>query len=265
MGNGHNYWRSFPLGLTIFFTIQGSAIVVLNVLSVMVFRRKRGALRRTTYFLVNLAFADALVGTAEVVTAYIHPSVDFTDFLIAMSSLASLISLSTISLERLLATWKPLWHRVCPSKYYFVIIGVNWCCAVLDGVLYMKYVDGRLAKNVVLSWLLATSFALLLGTILISYTAIWSLVMFRPRPGHLNREQGRKLTRTLCIVTALSVLTWTPAIVTTALADKNLSWEVHAAKNTLLFANSLVNPIVYIFRMQEFREELNFLCALARQ
>ena len=183
------------------------------------------------------------------------------DSFVVLSATASLMSLTAISVERLLATWRPFRHRSCPAKYYSIAIALIWSLPILIGTLHML---GPKMEEIVHVYIFTTSIAVMLCTILLSYIAIWYLVVLHRRPvqkdqetrqnkteRRRNREQSKKLTKTLSIVTALSILTWVPTLEKFAVNVPQLG--AISAINSFLFGNSLVNPIVYIFRMPEFR------------
>ena len=84
----------------------------------------------------------------------------------------------------------------------------------------------------------------------------------------LNREQNHnKLTKTLFIVTLLSLITWTPHGIANVLrfTTHDVEGEVYLAGQFCRLANSYVNPIVYCLQMPEFRERLINLFAFKRR
>jgi len=76
----------------------------------------------------------------------------------------------------------------------------------------------------------------------------------------------RKLSTTLLIVTGVSISTFLPwAIQNSMPEDIKKKWhsasnvDLHKGIAVLYYANSLVNPLVYAIRMQEFRKALGNL------
>ena len=258
-------------GLIFIFIIQGIAIIVLNILSITVFWRRRAFTKRTSHFLVNLSIADTMVGAAEMLFSFSED--DRVSSLIAVSVGASCSSLVVISVERLLATWKPFRHRTCPTKYYFIAIGVIWVLSVAFGTLHLFHCLQAVRV------MTALFIALMLWTLLASYVAIWYLVVFHRGPARRskqqsnpdslehkhNKQRNKKLTKTLFIVAGMSFLTWSPMAVKMVVLGTDDSTLLHGICSFLMFGNSLVNPIVYIFRMQEFREVVkSWLCRLCQ-
>ena len=244
------------------FATQGALIVVLNVWTVLVFCKKKATLKRASYLLVNLAFADTLVGIAEIFYGFgVLPFGSNREALVSFSVAASLLALSLISLERLFATWKPLRHRTMSAKCYFIAIGCVWALSLTHSAVTSFHVRGRVQLLGTSHVVVLVFSGLALCTIVVSYAAIWYAVVIRPRPVHPNREKNRQLTKTLFVVTALSLLAWMPTLV---LFSVQVPRGARLAINVCMFWNSLVNPVVYIVRMPEFRKELQIRCRNCR-
>ena len=115
-------------------------------------------------------------------------------------------------------------------------------------------------------WLSFT--CLILLTICISYVSIWIKIKFGRHPQHhVTTAQDRKLTVSLFIVTVVSLVTWLPsqALYVTVVWFRSLPYiafiRLYYSFMLLLFANSLVNPIIYSFRMPQFRQAaLRLVC-----
>ena len=98
--------------------------------------------------------------------------------------------------------------------------------------------------------------------ICVSYASIVIKVRCGAQPQHhgaVSRE--RKLTMTLLIVTVVSLLVYLPHVVIVLaihISKSEVVWSVpfRSFYNTtrfLFYANSVVNPIVYVIRMPEYR------------
>ena len=107
---------------------------------------------------------------------------------------------------------------------------------------------------------------LCLLVICVSYASIAVKFLCGAHPQHHGAVgRQRKLTVTLFIMTILSLLMWLPYAILifvrlTTYSMESLSlvqqtrWYISLC--LLLYANSLVNPIVYTIRMPEFRKAL---------
>ena len=107
----------------------------------------------------------------------------------------------------------------------------------------------------------------------ISYVVIVVKVKTNPPPQPFGSlVSDRKLSVTLLMVTVVSILTILPWAIRHVQSVAPLTWPVTilsqrspaevvriAETTVLLYANSLVNPLIYTIRMQEFRKALKDL------
>ena len=123
--------------------------------------------------------------------------------------------------------------------------------------------------DLVLIWFSNACYTFLtLLIITVSYVIIAIKVKINPPPQHFSAAaSGRKLSVTLSMVTVLSFLTILPGTILMTIAQYILNNMSPAAfiqiDDTLLllyFANSIVNPLIYAIRMQEFRKAVKELC-----
>ena len=131
--------------------IECLAIVILNVITTVVFvKKKRQLQRRSTYLIIHLAIVDLMVGVVSgplqienrmskdcpqwkyrrEATWSRHISFAFVHLL----SFTSLTNLIAISLERLHATFCPFRHRFVSKWVYRAIIIVIWLIAIVKEV-----------------------------------------------------------------------------------------------------------------------------------
>ena len=247
-------------------------IIVGNVFTIFVFWKYRNRLKRTSFLLINLAVADLLVGftetiafgTFEIPWDLEEPSIDTVGGRISTSfqttfSLASVFFLVLISLERAYALIWPLRHRAASIKGYIYSVIFAWVAGISAGVSTLLAVFDILDF---VHWAVSFSstMVLCLITVCVSYLAI------RTRLNHSvpaidaarNRpEQNAKLSRTLFVVISASLLLWLPSIVvycTHFLCSACFPLFLFHFFNIFRLANSLVNPIIYSFRMPMFRE-----------
>ena len=104
--------------------------------------------------------------------------------------------------------------------------------------------------------------------ILVSYTSIAVKIMCRNQTHHhgaSNRE--RKLTKTLFIATVASFLLTLPLVISWSLPILNNSTSFQLTDFYIFSfgANSLVNPLLYAFRIPEFKRALLSLLRCGRQ
>ena len=256
--------------------LESLIIIVGNIFTIFVFWKHRNGLKRTFFLLINLAVADLLVGFTELVALgpfdiaghleetkfnSAHNANISTAFQVTFS-LASVFFLALISLERAYALIWPLRHRVSSSKGYIYSATFAWVAAVSSGILTLLAVYNILDLSY---WIIAGScvMVLCLVTMSVCYLAIRTKLNSRApvMDTTQNRENGSqqnaKLSRTLFIVITASLLFWIPGIVvnsTLSLCLNCVPLLVFQILNILRLANSLVNPIIYSFRIPMFRE-----------
>ena len=170
-----------------------------------------------------------------------------------------------ISLERFHATFRPFRHRLIKRWVYVVAITAVWVFPVIVLVILgveLLYLIGYH------HYILESYCLLCLIVTFVSYTSI----LFKFRFGaHPQRHcaaalRQRKLTVTLFITTLVSLLLWLPYsiflfvewstdIILNSLSDpERIRWLF--SLNSLCYANSLVNPILYTIKMPDFKKAL---------
>ena len=245
-----------------------------NIFTIFVFWKHRNRLKRTSFLLINLAVADLFVGISEVTVTgttviphYIgSSSVTCEQILIAFLTtfyFESLFSLAFISLERAYALIWPLRHRVASAKGYIYSVILVWACGILAGSLSSLAMNGILKVEY---WhVTGPLFILPLMIICVSYLAIRRRLNCRDLAIDVahNRQNGqqqsKKLSSTLFIVIAVSLVCWLPSIVgyfIDYLCSKCIPLPLRYSFTVFQLANSLVNPIIYSFRIPCFRETL---------
>ena len=152
-----------------------------------------------------------------------------------------------ISLERTHATLRPFRHRIIKKWVFRFIITIIWVTTGLFRIALWDYS-------------LLTGFCIFI--ICVSYASIVVKFSCGAHPQHHGAaSRERKLTKTLLIVTVVSLLLWLPFRIYYLLAVYSfLPWWVDFRLSyafiVLFFANSLVNPILYAIKMPDFKRAL---------
>ena len=255
----------FPVFVTEFLVIS-----MINAITITAFATHRHLRKRSTYLIMNMTVADLLVG---VVTGPLTVYYDCTlpgSIICALQvtfPIASPVNLSLISLERLHATLFPFRHCLISKWVYIKIIIASWLTSLL-----LAFVRNILTEEA-FEYTEASFGAVTLLALVISYIIIVVNVQISPHSQHHGSiHKEKKLSVTLFIVTGVSVLTILPmAIYHSVPVDiKNgrhsaSSADIHDILMMIYFANSIVNPLVYAIRMQEFRKALRNLVSGKRQ
>ena len=256
------------------------AVIVGNTFTIFVFWKHRNRLQRTSFLLINLAVADLLVGFSDAVASaaiqiprYLNEesrikgasNVNILSAFQTAFSFASVFFLVLISLERAYALIWPLRHRIASLRGYIYSAAIVWVGGATVGVFTMLAVNGVFdIGNRIVAFCGIVVLALTL--ICVSYLAIRTRLA-NSAPAAVdtacNRERAseqiKKLSKTLFIVISASLVCWIPSVALyciSLLCLKCVPSLVVRIFNLCRLANSLVNPIIYCFRIPMFREAL---------
>ena len=252
---------------------ESVAIVTLNILTIIVFIKNRSLRKRSMYLVINLAVADMFVGGCSKITYFVsfgescsfwntqRPPLLVEFYMVYFFPAASLTNLAAISLERAHATFRPFRHRVIKEWVFGFIITIIW---VTSGLLPIAIYFLRNPVNYDdYIWSLFNGFCLFV--ICVSYVSLAVKISCGAHPQHHGAaSRERKLTKTLFIVTVVSLLLWLPFTIFTVLSvylpsilpPYPVFSHLAGAFIVLFFANSLVNPILYAVRISDFKRAL---------
>ena len=264
------------------YAIVTVAIIFSNVAAILAFTKSRLLRKFGNYFLLNLAVADLMVGTIAlpmyIHLIYISPYTGssgtkvkpFQTVHIAFdvfSGMASVFTLTVISLERVYAIFGPLQYRRLSRRTYFVVLAKVWILAgaltgtwLLDSfeIIHPKIFEFALAL---------LSFTSLL-VMIASYVALWLKIKIWSRNQHRAAgEKERNLAVAIAIITAVFLATWTAFHIMNILVNFKTSlldgfpYEVILLAKFLHYGNSTVNPVIYCYKISEFRRALKNLIA----
>ena len=257
--------------------IECLAIVILNIITIVVFvKKKRQLQRRSTYLIIHLAIVDLLVGAVsgplqiKYRMALNCPLWKFrrdtiwsnllSFAFVHLFSFASLTNLIAISLERLHATFCPFRHRFVRKWVYRTIIIVIWLISIVREAAQI-FLRGIVDHVVIDIYLYCLFYAVSLFVICVSYILIVIKVRCSRHPQfHSRSKRERKLTGTALIVSLVSLLCLLPKMIYAAclnlLFTCFMNVHIYMAVLVLFLGNSLVNPIIYALRMPGFIEGL---------
>ena len=260
------------------FTAEFVAIVTVNLLAILLFIKNRSLRTRSMYLVISLTVADMLVGV--LFGGYVQFGLLQKCSLIKLNlswevyiplailshvfPLVSLTNIVVISLERFHATFRPFRHRLIKRWVYVATIAIVWVFPVIVLVIWGVELLYLIGYHL---YILESYGLLCLIVTFVSYTSILFKFRFGAHPQRhcaaLLRQ--RKLTVTLFITTLVSLLLWLPYNIYLLVAWStdilnSLSFkerfDLGYSSNFLLFANSLVNPILYTIRMSDFKKAL---------
>ncbi|XP_015764295.1 PREDICTED: uncharacterized protein LOC107343247 [Acropora digitifera] len=256
----------------IVFGIEAVAIVTLNALTIIVYLKERSLRKRSMYLVINQAFADMLTGVSIFIYfpiwAYIFElwtiNPPLSDELIlriwalaSVSPIASGINLGAISLERTHATFRPFKHRLVKKKIFGGVAAIVWITAgAASAAFVLQFSRGRIFGILLLSIGLSCFI-----TIIVSYSAIAIKIVYGTQSHHRSAtSRGRKLTKTLFIVTVVSLLLTLPLLINSLCINLQLCtlkpFYLVYSFTFMFFSNSLVNSLLYTVRIPEFKRAL---------
>jgi len=204
---------------------ESVAIVTLNLCTRIVFVRNRNLRKRSTLLVINLAVIDMFVGGIVVLYLVHVPGIlcnlsklhlsefwlYFTNVLENIFRFGSFINIAIIALERVHATFFPFRHRVLKKCVYGIIIGVVWVTSGLISIVHEFIFE---VTRIHALCLFLTVFSICLLIMCVSYTSIIINVRCSTQPQHHGAaSRERKVTMTLLIVTAVSLLLCLPFVV----------------------------------------------------
>ena len=260
------------------FIIECIVIFLLNAFTLAIYTRNRHLRKPSTYLIINLTVADLLVGTVGTVLVRLSffvpdklerdvelkQAFSWQSFVyLTLSDLfpvASLANISLISLERLHATLFPFRHCLIGKRVYLTTICCSWLFSLTLSCVF-SLLDLRASPA--FPYVFSSYIFLSLLILTVSYVIIISTVKNNPPSPNagpaLSKE--RKLTVTLFTVNVVSVLTILPFVIWTVIAHHIQSKLCHAVFLRIEFSfvllclfNSIINPLIYAIRMQEFRK-----------
>ena len=172
------------------------------------------------------------------------------------AGLSSIFTLAAISLERLHAIVRPLRHRQLTLHSYAIAIATPWILSIIvTSVPVFPFITYIQTSSVII---ISLSTPLLITCV--SYCIIW-----RKQASRIpNGAQGRKdvhLNKTLLLITAVFGLSWLPFQVLPIQMSLCISCQIlpmiFSVAKFLQYSNSLMNFLVYCFRMPDFRKALS--------
>lgn len=223
--------------------------------------------------LINLSVSDMLYGFSIIMWCmYFQPSSKTSlrnnatisrkdailSTLILFSISASGISVVVVAIDRAVATFAPFSYRAMRFRYFARLIAFDWFfCLCIASVHFFMHTEYANSLMVFYAYLIL----FFLGIIIVTYTAIVIKVRLKRQIANRNEQTAqlreRKMAYTLMIVTACSVLTWVPLCIVFALHKRisgNIPVEMSACAFIAQASNSFINPIIYAFRIREFKK-----------
>ena len=260
------------------FGLLALMIVLGNSLTIWIFLKQKFR-KRAHFLMISLAVADLLVGLLSlplyiVANLYAFALWSFYARLYVdiFTGLTSIFTLAVISLERMHAVGWPLRHRTLRLRAYKFAIATPWILAATV-VSIRVFLENGLRTPTDFYVVIPVSPVAPTLVICSAYCLIWW--KRRKRMDNQNQQIQRetKLAKTLFLITGASLLTWLPFQIFNMLRFfhvRILPFGILIVIKLLQFSNSLVNVIIYPFRIPEFKGVLlrmlrDFVTAFSRK
>jgi len=254
------------------FCIEAAIIIIINVTTIITFSTNKRVFGRAVYMLINLSVLDMLCGCSILFTTLnntpnifgrnvdilrINPILEtVTLFCIAASGLGVL----AVAADRAFATLAPFHYRATNHRYYATIVGINWCFSLVLAVI-QYFTPSEYIYILLHVYIVLMSIALV--TLITLYTIIFVKVrsqgQLSNRDDQTAHQREKSLAYTLMIVTFCSLLTWVPigiVVIINQTTTVEISVHLSACALSIQISNSLINPLIYAFKMRDFREAL---------
>ena len=267
--------NSTVITFIIVYVLEALFIITGNSFAIFVFLTERLNQKRTPFLLINLAVADLLVGISEPIVLATGKFEKMTtgeekrltypsSSLQLLASSTSVLFLALISLERAYAVLRPLRHRVANTRVYIYCTVTVWVVGICMAGLsllstFYKKVDRRYCMLFIHICLFIALLVICASYVKIRNRLRSASVEIEPHSNQSIEHTSLRLSRTLFIVIAASLVFWLPAFIVYTIKElcpKCVSPNVRWLVNALHLANSMVNPFVYIFRMPIFKGAL---------
>ena len=265
---------------TVVYVLLGLVIILGNILVIAAFSFNTRLRTINNTFLVRLAVSDLLVGLISiplwiyVSSCQLTTCVQSVELLTFYSTVdiftgcASVLQLTTISMERYLALTRPINHR---SYSMWILLLLDDCHRVdlcyRHGETIPHSIE-QMAKpySIILT---ATCFVIptlvMLTVYAVIYKAARGTARTRVHPAEAPKRPAQnetKIAATIALITGLFVIAWLPFFVVNMLAEfclpclppyPNIMRLVRFVK-WMHYSNSIVNPFVYAYRNGEMRK-----------
>lgn len=248
------------------YAVSGAIVVVVNALTLYTCIKTSSLSTRKHVLVINLAIADFLYGAAGVPSFMIFlfkPTIiSYYVFQILHTFLktTSLFTLGVIAVERMHAIVWPIRHKVMNSSVYKTALVIIW---IMSALVTAAVQWGGLRKiSKFASLLLPIAIAGVIFTTVACYACIWISVRLRKRREFAaSTKRDKALAVTLLLVAGAFIVTWGIPMfcftISRVCKDCYQPSPIILKCILLLFEmQSLVNPVIYCFRLPSFKVSL---------
>ena len=268
--------NSTAITFVVIFLMEAVFIIIGNSFTIFVFWKQRLHQKLTCFLLINLAVADLLVGIFDPIILSTGRFDKMTappgeksrapnpwSALQRFASNSSVFFLALMSLERVYAVLWPLRHHVTNTRVYIYATVIVWIVGLCTAGLILLSIYYRKVEERYVNLSIHICLFIALLVICASYIKIRNRLRSKSAEiaplSNRSTEHNLRLSRTMFIVIATSLVFWFPAFVVYTMSDfcqQCFSPLLHWFVNVLHLANSMVNPFLYTLRMPIFKNAM---------
>jgi len=224
------------------------------------------------YLIVNLSIGDltltafalplnAVYTVEETTGSCTYIISQIRGFLLNTSIVVSIATLAAISVERLVVIVWPLKYRVLlTTRRLTVVIATTWivgCCygiSIATNIHVYSPMVNMVFNMLSLSWTITCYVIIVVSYVLILIKCLRMTYMrTNMAPNYRDRTHRRVAITVVLIITAFTIA-WAPFVVFNFFAYDRVSLKI---AELLAQSNAVINTLIYFYRTQEFRFELN--------
>ena len=270
--------------ITVLYCLLVVTIIIGNGLILTSFAINRKLRTVTNTFIVSLSLSDTLVGLVSIPCwiyiflcqymerPYTKAGYQFYITFDIFIGSASILQLTSISIERCHAIVRPLRHRTLPMRVFYAMIAIPWMYAALMASLQPVQFERWTAVYTLL--MTTTCFFIPFLIILVAYVTIYLFARSKPTSMLTRHRMPKKaykneirLSATVALITVLFVIAWLPLFVVSVLAtyypqqlpsplgiDRLLKFVKFCH-----YSNSALNPFVYAYRNRDMINTFRYI------
>ena len=265
------------------FVILSIFILAGNILALVVFLVAKPLSFNVRCLLINLAIADSLVGSlalpmySALLAKHFTGSFSPSDSLLSLvytvidifAAYASILSLAAIAIDRARAVVWSVSHQSTRGHTYLVAVVLIWLGAAVIALLFILQSKKVIDTGGFFYPMILTFFVTVL-VIIIVYLYLWFVVTrITIDQASGARTLEKSLGITFLLITVLFIVMWVPFQILNILVYQeggkchlfDCKFEMIAFSKLFHYGNSLVNPLIYSFRLPAFRKAaVRLLC-----
>ncbi|XP_051720170.1 C3a anaphylatoxin chemotactic receptor-like [Ctenopharyngodon idella] len=230
---------------------------------------------------LNLAIADFIFSLTLIIRALLdirsiwhfgNYKCMFLCFMVYLNSFTSILLLTTISLDRCLCTWMIVWSRnnrtIFKARIICMIVWVLSIACCIPAVINHSAAESEGTSNLPKQYYrILVTYRFIVGFVIPFLIIASAYIAIGVRVKRLKQENQPRSYRVIIAVVLAFFICWLPFHIHKfySLSAKENHWsksakdvlsKTKAVVTFLVFLNSCLNPILYVFMCEEFKKKL---------